>query len=140
MSAKQDPARKNPYAAKFLREHGDRDDYLVESASSEDIYLTQLHRTDPALDHCSCPAPKPGDTRYKGPCWHIFMARLREQMERVEANSHALYRDWGLVELANEDARLREVLAAADSWLVRCQLGVVGDLVGAYFAAGEDVA
>ena len=124
--------KSNPYTANFLRAHGVYDDYLVQSASSEDVYVTSIHRDDPELDRCSCPA--------RVPCNHMHRARLRRDLERVECNSHALYRDWGLVELANEDARLREELAAADSWLTRSQLGVVGTLIGAYFAAGAEVA
>lgn len=122
-TAKQDPDIKgNPYAASFLRPHGERDEYLVLSASGPDIYVTSIHRDDPELDRCSCPATKP--------CWHIDAARLRQQIARAEASALDLYRDWALPRLAVEDARLRVLLAEADSWLVRAQLGVVEAVIG----------
>lgn len=113
----------DPYRAAFFRARPDVDEYLVRSATTDDAYLTALHRDDPARDRCSCPA--------RVPCRHIDEARLLQQLERAEANALALYRDWALPRLAVEDARLRLLLAEADSWLLRAQLGVVGALLDA---------
>jgi hypothetical protein len=112
----------DPYRATLFRARPDCDEYLVESATTEDAYVTGIHHASPGLDRCSCPA--------RVPCRHMQEARLRQHIERVEANTLALYRDWALPRLAVEDARLRLLLAEVDSWLVRAQLGVVGNVIG----------
>jgi hypothetical protein len=122
----------NPYAATFMRAHLNSDDYLVQSASSEDVYLTSVHHEDAGQDRCSCLAMKP--------CWHISAARLRQQIERWTANAENFYRNWSLAQLQGEDARLRAVLAEADSWLTRAQYGVICDLVLACLAEAQEVA
>lgn len=126
----QDPAiRGNPYAALFLRAHGESDDYLVQSASSEDAYLTSLHRDDPDRDRCSCPA--------RGHCHHIDSARLMRQIERVTANAETYYRGWGLLALQAEEQRMMQELRDADSWLLRSQIGVIGDAILARLTESE---
>lgn len=118
---KQDPAIKgSPYSAHFLRARIDRDEYLVESASGNDPYITAIHHEIPDLDTCTCQAPRA--------CWHRHAARLRQQIERVTANAENLYRDWPLEQLRAEDARLRGLLIEADSWLTRAQYGVLAEL------------
>lgn len=135
-SSWQDPAVKgNPYAAGFISATDEADNYRVRSAKTrlpKRFYRVSLHRDGTEFDTCNCDAPVR--------CWHIDAARLRQMIDSQVASAEFLYRDASLAELQAEDARLRAELAEADNWLVRSQLGVVGDqvldrLIGAEVAA-----
>jgi len=125
---KQNPEIKgNPYAATYTHEEFGReatyDVYRVLSASGGRPYETEVATSpdNPDYDRCSCKA--------SGTCWHRSAARLRRLIDRQTRGSECFYATWGIAELIDEGARLNTVLAEADSWLVRAQLGVVGDAI-----------
>lgn len=117
---KQDPQVKgNPWMAEPTNVVGE---YLVRSASGNHRYPVNIFTS-----HCPCGA--------WGLCWHLRAAELRQGIDQQQANTRAMYANWTLRELQEEDARLRAVLAETPSYLIAAQYDVVGDYIAGYIEA-----